>query len=55
MFRINIKNTKCNYVIGLFNLKTNNLGRYNKFDYLNETYVHDVNDVRQVSDGGYLQ
>ena len=50
------KNSECNYVIGLFNLKTNNAGVYNRFGYLNETwYVHDVTDVRWVSDGGYLR
>ena len=31
------KNRECNYVIGLFNLKTNNSGRYNRFGYLTET------------------
>ena len=28
------KNSECNSVIGLFNLKTNNSGRYNRFGYL---------------------
>ena len=32
------KNSECNYVIGLFNLKTNNSGKYNRFGYLN-TYM----------------
>ena len=50
------KNSECNCVIGLLNMKTNNSGRYNRFVYLNETqYVHDVTDVRRVNDGGYLQ
>ena len=49
------KNSECSYVIGLFNLKTNNSGRNNRFGYLNETlYVHDVTDVRRVSDGGHI-
>ena len=30
-------NSECNYDIDLFNLKTNNSGRYNGFGYLNET------------------
>ena len=31
------KNSKCNFVIGLFNLKTINSGIYNRFGYLKET------------------
>ena len=30
------KHSECNHVIGLFNLKMNNSGRYNRFGYLNE-------------------
>ena len=47
------KSSDCNSV---FNLRTNNSGRYNRFVYLDETqHEHDVTDVGRVSDGGYLQ
>ena len=37
MFRINIKTANATMLLVLFNLKTNNSGRYNRVGYLNVT------------------